>query len=292
MSLSAKRHIYGIHSITPYNPISFERYGTLETLGAGSFSITQAINVLRGGSLRVPWAAELGDQEASLTLTMREYPDFIFELFMGKAPTAVAASATGSISALANKKGTSVMSATNGISDVAITSGKNADLKAGLYVIKTTGSQAFDVYGTSNVDFSRGENVEFVDDTLKLTATPLSVAAGTVSMDDFGLDFTAVGVPNFTVGDTAYFRVKPINDGSSSVIIGGIADIAPEFGAILVAQKRGDASLCEIDVFKCRGGGMNIGANEKAFAETPITATAFYDTVRGGVAEITNIKGA
>ena len=290
MAQSQKRVLYGIHSITPYNPNTNLPYGILETLGAGQFSITQELTELRGGSLKVPWAVEAANQSAELTLTMREYPDFIFELFMGKAPTAATTSATGSVESFDNVNGTTVKSSSNGIASVGITSGKNADLKCGLYVIKTTATQAFDVYVSTNIDFTRGENVAYENDLCKVTASPLSIAGATVDLADMGITFTAAGTPNFTVGDTASFRVLPPNAGSMSVIIGNVSDTAPEFGAILMTQKRGNQELFEIDVFKCQGGGMSIGANEKAFSETPITAKAFYDSVKGGVAKITAVR--
>jgi hypothetical protein len=289
MTQSSKRVLYGIHSIAPYNPTTNEFYGILETLGAGQFSMTQASVLLRGGSLKAPWAVEAGEQNSEITLTMREYPDFIFELFMGKKPTAVAASTTGTVSAPANMKGTSIVSATNGISDVAITSGKNSDLKFGLYVIKATGTNSFDAYVSTNADLTRGADASYQDDLLKVNASSLVLSA-TVSLADFGLDFTLAGTPNFTIGDTASFRVLPPNSGSMSVLVGNVADTFPEFGAILMTQKRGNGELFEIDVFKAQGGGGSLGANEKAFSETAITATAFYDSVKGGIARITAVK--
>lgn len=45
-----------------------------------------------------------------------------------------------------------------------------------------------------------------------------------------------------------------------------------------------------VDIFKAKAVGMNLGASEKAFSETPISAKAYYDSSKGGICEIVAIK--
>jgi len=70
------------------------------------------------------------------------------------------------------------------------------------------------------------------------------------------------------------------------VKIGGSLDVTPEFGAMMVAQKRGSDDLFEIDAFKCKASGMPMPFTEKAFAESEIPVKPSYDSVEDAVAKI------
>lgn len=289
MGLSNPRTLFGVHSIAPYNPKTGAFYGMLRVLGQGQFSMNGESIELRGGSNKFPWDVEAGNITAELSLTCREYPDFIVELFLGKKPTEIAGSASGTIDGFANVFGTSVKSATNGISGVALATGEEANLKFGKYILKAVSATTFDVYVSTDADLDRGTKGDFQNDLLKVNASPLSIAT-TVELTGYGLEFTKVGTPAFVVGDTAEFHVLPAHDGGMEVIIGSPSDVFPEFGAILMTQKKSDGQLFEIDVFKLQGSGGGVGANEKAFTENSLTAKAKYDSVKGGVAKMTWVK--
>jgi hypothetical protein len=289
MGLSQPRTIFGIHSIAPYNPANGEFYGMLRVLGNGTFSMSGESIELRGGSNKFPWAVEAGQITAELALTLKEYPDFIFELFMGKAPTTIAADAAGAVRNFANVKGTSILDVANGMASVGVVALDKADLKFGKYVIKAVTANTFDVYVSTDADLTRGTDKAFENDLLKVTTTPLSLGA-TVALAGFGIEFVKVGTPAFVVGDTASFGVLPPHAGGMEVIIGNASDTFVTFGAILMTQKKANGELFEIDVFALQGAGGNLGANEKAFSETSLTAKASYDSVKGGIAKLTAVK--
>ena len=284
MALSPIRSIFGVHQIVPYNKDTKEIYGTMRVLGGSTLALTAETIDLNGGSSRYPWDSEVGAITSELTITAREYPDFAFELFLGKKPTKFAASTVSTVSAIANVNGTSLIDAANGISTVGIIpiTGE-VDAKFGQYIIKAVSADEIDVYISTNIDFSRGIDAAYEDDLLKITPTPLSIAIGKTPLNNFGIEFTGIGVNAFVVGDTASFSVKTPNRGSMEVVIGGSADIFPKFGCYVYGQKKGSGGMVEIDCFNVQGGGLPINFTEKEFSEAEITAKLLYDSDRGGV---------
>lgn len=285
MSLSNPRAIYGVHSVTPYSRTTGEFYGILKVLASSTLAIEGSLNELMGGSSKYPWAVEDGQSKAELSLKFSEYPDFVFELFLGKAPSANSAETSGNASTLTNKKGTSVVAAT-GLASVGIKAASKADAKFGKYVVKAASSTTVDVYASTDADFARGTDKSFESDLLKITASPLSITTSTaVEVPGFGIELTGgAGTIGMTVGDTATFEVRPINEKSSTVVIGSAAyQSMPEFGAIVVAQKRGNGELVEVDCYRCKGSGMPLGFEQNAWSSADVKVKAFYDSEKDGV---------
>lgn len=289
--MQAPRVVYGIHSATFYDPKTEIPYGTVRVLGNGQFTMEGETIELRGGSNRFPWSIQDGNINATIELTTKEYPDFLIDLFLGKKPTATT-SATGKVSLPRAVKGTSILDATNGISAIAVKPTEKENLKFTKYTLVAVDANKFDLYAMSNIDFNRGDSVDFVDDTLKLTATPITVVVGANDIDGLGLSFTGVGVLAFTVGDSVTFEVSPVNNGESEAVVGGLSDVFKEFGVILMTQQLGSGEMFEIDVFRAKAIGLNLGSQEKAFSETPISAKAYYDADKGGICKIRAIKPA
>jgi hypothetical protein len=286
MALSNPRPLYGIHSVSPYSRTDGSFYGILKVLEGSSLNLAGSLVKLEGGSQPYPFAVESGAINAEIALKVGEYPDFLYTLFLGNAPSASGSSATGSVSTLTNKLGTSVMKATTGIASAGITPTTGAaNLKFGKYVVKAASATTVDVYFSSDADMSRGTAGTYQDDLLKITATPLTVTASVpVSVPNFGVDLTGgSGTIGMTVGDTATFEVLPPSNKSMSVKIGGAADSFPEFGMICMAQKTGNKQMTELDVFRCKGSGMPLGLQAKAFGKTDIKVEAFYDSSQDGV---------
>jgi len=291
MALSAPRAIFGIHSVTPYRRNDGTPYGIMKVLQSSSLAFTGELIDLNGGSQKYAWASEDGLISAEMTLAVNQFEDFMFELFLGATTTLNAAEATGAIDDFDNVKGSTVKNATNGISAVAVTSGDSADLKFGKYVIKALSSLTFDLYLMSDVDIGRGNDAAFQNDALKLNGTALDLTSGDVVIADLGLTFTKAGTPAMAAGDTATFRVRPPNSGSSEIVVGSVAgQVFPEFGAIVIAQKRGNGEMVEVDLFRCKAAGMPVPFETNAFAQTEITAKALYDTALDGVYKMVAIK--
>lgn len=288
MSLSDPRIVYGVHSVAPYSRTTGLPYGIAKVLAASNFSITGELAQLFGGASKFAWAIEETNVTAELQLQVKQVEDWMFELFLGKAPTLVDTPDTdGVFTAVANKKGTSAVAAT-GISGVALKSGATADLKFGKYVIKVVSATTVDVYAKSDVDFNRGTDKEFVNDLLKITASALTITQSTgVEVPGFGIEITGgAGTIGMVTGDTAEFEVLPPFTKSMSVVIGGSSDTFPEFGCLMVAQQRSNGEMFEIDAYRCKGSGLPLGLTEKEFGQPEITAQAFYDSAKNGVAKI------
>jgi len=290
MPLSDPRSVFGVHSVTPFSRESGEAKGILRVLGGSTLSIEGELIKLVGGSLKFPWHIEEGLSTAELQLKVKEYPDFLFELFAGKAPTTNLA-ASESVSALENKTGTTVFSATIGIASLGVESGQEADVKFSHYVVKAVSPTTVDVFAYSDIDFLTGDDLVYQDDALKITSSPLTIVTTTaVSIPNSGLELTGgSGTIAMVVGDTAIFRSLPAGD-ETSVLIGATTDIFPEFGALVLAKKRGNNEMFEIELFRCKGSGLPIGFEENAWSEPEINVEAFYDAAKNAVFRMRTVK--
>lgn len=286
MGLSNPRINFGVHSLTPYNRSTGEFYGILKVLGGSSLQLTGELIKLNGGSLKYPWAIEEGYTTAELAIKPKEYPDFLFELFLGKAPTLTDTPDTdGTFTTPENKTGTSVIDASTGIASVEVIPSTGApNLKFGKYVVKAASSTTVDVYASTDVDFNRGSNHEFSNDLL-LVATGLTITASTpTTIAALGFQFTGgSGTIGMTTGDTAVFELVPPFTKKMEVTIGGTSDTFPEFGAIIMAKQRSNQEMFEIDAFRCKASGMPLGFEANTFAEGEIKAELFYDSSKNGI---------
>ena len=103
MSLSNPRIFFGVHSFTPYCRETGMPYGTALVLGQSGFSLTGELANLNGGSNKYSWAVEETNITAELSLTVKQYEDWMMQLFLGKRPTAEG-SATGQVKTFPTKK--------------------------------------------------------------------------------------------------------------------------------------------------------------------------------------------
>lgn len=294
MALSSPRLIFGVHSVCPYSRSTGLPYGYARVIKDSSLALNGELIEQSGGANKYPWSVEDGKITAEMTLKFGEYPDFAFELFLGKAVTTGSAEASGNVSTLTDKYGTSVVDASTGIASVAVLTASKANLKFGRYVVKCTAAATVNLYILSDVDITRGTDVEIQDDNMKLLAADLTITTGgNTDSTDLGLRFTGgSGTIGMTTGDTATFEVRPVNSGIMTVRIGATTNVTPEFGCVLVAQKNGSDELFEVDAFRCKGSGLPIGFAEKAFSDLEAKAKLLYDSSKNGVFDIRHVKGA
>lgn len=294
MALSAPRVFFGVHSFSPYSRSTGLPYGIVKVLKGSSLSMEGELSELMGGSSKNAWAVEDGAIKTEMGLKFSEYPDFLFELFMGIAPTANAAETAGAVATtLTNVYGTSAKSATVGVASVGLKSGSSADVKFGKYIMKVVSATTVDVYYLSDIDIARGSNGTMQGDTLKVTASALTIATSTaVTIPSFGLELTGgSGTIGMTTGDTASFAIRPVNTGSSTVRIGAAADTTfPEFGALVYAQKRGNSEITELDLFRCKAAGMPLGFESNGWSESEVKIKVFYDSDKNGLFDFTHVK--
>lgn len=291
MPLSKPRTLFGVHSLTPYNRQTMIPYGEAQVLQGSTFELKGNLIELKGGSNRFTWDVEDGDIDATLSFTVSEYPNWLFELFGGKAPTVGTAESSGNVSTVTNAFGTSVVAATGIASVTAIPSTGSANLKMGKYVIRASGAAAFKVYAYSDADFGRGSTGSFTDDSLEIASFTGVLTGSTNDITAFGIRITmGASAPAMTSGHTATFEVRPVNTFNRSVKIGGIADVFPEFGCVMYAQKSGSGALFEIDAFNMKAIGITLGAERKAFGQSEYSAKAAYDPVRDGICQIREVE--
>lgn len=286
--LSSPRIVFGIHNISPYARDTGVPYGILKVVGSASLAMSAAVEQLYGGAQKFAWAAESKTVSSELSAKVKAYPGFLFSAFLGASATDNNAEASGTGSVLINIYGTSVFSATTGVSTATVKSGKEADVKFGNYMIKCTGAAAVDVYALSDVDFARGTDLTYVGDTLKITASPLTVTTGgAVEIPNTGIELTGgSGTIGMTTGDTAFFTSRPKNSGSTDVIIGAASTTFPAFGAVILAQKRATGEMFEIQAYNCIPTGFPVPMDEFAFSTTELKATCVYDSARDAVFKI------
>lgn len=292
MGLSNPINVFGIHSVVPRKRADGMPYGILKVLKDSSVSLSGELIDLSGGSNPYPWNTEQGKITSEMSLKFNEYPNFVFELFLGKAVSYNAAETAGNVSTLTNKKGTSVVSATTGISAVSALSGSEANLKFSKYAVIAVTSTTFNIYGMSDADYTRGTDVSYQNDALKLLAANLTVTASTATdVASLGITFMGgSGTIGMTVGDTAIFETRPINSQSMVIDVGNASDVTPEFSAVIMAQKLGSDELFEIEAYRCKAVGLPIGFAEKAWAEVEAKAKLLYDSTLQKVFTIRHVR--
>lgn len=292
MALSSPRSLFGVHSVAFYNTTTREPYGIVKVAKGANLALSGETISLTGGSFKFPWAIEDGLVTTELSMSFAEYPDFLFEVLLGKTPTVATSDTTGNVTTITNQSGTSVVSATVGIASVTATSSDEADLKFGKYLVKVTdaASDEVTVYQYSDIDFARGTDASFTDDSLAIGTVTISGTDGTSTLADYGLTFTGgSGTIDMTDGDTATFEVRPVNTSNMEVTVGGVSDIFPEFGCLVYGQKRGGGQMFEADLFRCKAVGMPINMTPQEFSEAEVTIQAFYDANRNGIMKIRSI---
>jgi hypothetical protein len=290
---SPPRAFYGVHSFTPYSRTDATFYGEVKVLKSSSLSLSAALVNLMGGSSKYPWAIEEGEIKAEMSLKFGQYDDFLFQLFLGKAPSALTAETSGNVSTLTNFNGTSLMSATTGIATATALSGSEANLKFAKFVVVAVSTTTVDVYASSDADFGRGSNGSYTTDSLKIAAAQTITASTATNFTAYGFKLTGgSGTIGMTVGDSATFYTRPVSSaGGMTVVVGGLADQTfPEFGAIVMGQKRGNQEMVEIDVYRCKAAGMPISFEQNAWAQGEVKIQIMYDPNLDGIMQIRHVK--
>lgn len=285
------RSVYGIQNATAIHRGTGLPYGIMQVIGGSNYSLTGELVSLNGGSYKFPVQVEESSIAGNVELTVREYPDWITEVFLGGRATVNAAEANAAVAqTLTNVKGTSAFSAGAGVASVGIKSGSETDVKYGRYVLEVTGANTVKVYGVTNVDFGRGTELDFLTNALDISGDLTVPDGAAVEVPGLGIELTGGTSVAMTVGDTAEFELRPQNSGSTVIKVGANTDIFPEIRLMTMAAKQGTGALFELDIFRVKGVGLPINMTEKAFSEASITAQSYYDSVKNGVFQIKTTK--
>lgn len=260
-----KKYLYGVKYLIPYDKTTMKPKGIFEVIGGVEFSREVEQLMLTGGHKNGPFAVEAGEPSNGLTATLKEYPNFAFELLENAEITESAAETTGYISAITNSKGTSVVSATAGIASVAITSGKGAELPSGMVVVEATAAGKVDVYLAGDVAEGR---VPIVSELPKI-ATDVTIAGtgATVDLTGYGITITSgSGAAAMTAGDIAFFSTRPANVSRTTIKVGKDTGVN-YFGLLLVYPRNSQKEQTIIRFPNVAAVGMGLNANTREFSE-------------------------
>lgn len=288
MSFGYNRINYGIHSICPFKISDGMPYGILKVLGGGTMTLSSEFEELFGGSNKFAVAVEAKTISAEWTANVKTMPDFMFELFLGATVTTTAASATGTVGDLANVNGAAM--GITGIASVQAKSGSEGDLKDGIYIVKVVTATSVDVYALTDIEFKKlgAASLEYVNEGLKITATPLTVVASTaVEIPGLGVTLTGgTGTIAMVVGETLRFGVRSKHAGISTIDIGSSSTIFPEHRQLCLGQKRANGDTFEMELYKVVGSGMPIPFEENTFAIPELSMKLIQDSAKDKMATI------
>lgn len=295
MSFGYNRINYGIHSICPFRITDGLPYGILKVLGGGTLTLASEFEELFAGSNKFAWAVEAKTISSEWTASVKCMPDFLFELFLGASVSTTAASATGTVSALEAVSSTLIPIGATGIASVGKKSGSSADLKDSVYIVKVVSPTTVDVYALTDIEFKKlgGTALSYVDENLKITATPLTITASTaVEIPGTGIELTGgSGTIAMVAGATARFHVNSAHGGISEIDIGSSSTIFPEHRQLCLGQKRANGDVFELEIYKVVGSGMPIPFEEQSFAIPELSMKIVQDGDKDKVATIRAKRG-
>lgn len=291
------RYSFGIHSVGAVNRSTGKPYGMIATVGDASINVEASSVDLRGGSVLAARATEQTEVDYNVTYNARSWPDWMFTVNFGAAVTATSASATsGTISALVNYIGTSAFDAATGVATATLKTSGEPNLKFDHFIVVAASATTVDVYTTSNFDFTRGTDLFFDDDTLKITTSPLTIVdagASPVEIPGTGVELTGgSGTIAMTAGDVAVFEVAPPHNGISDIQMGALGTLPPEHELWLFGKKRASGESMSVRIFKAQvvsGGSIPMSLSD--FAATDFTVKALFDDTFGRVFDIRYLKG-
>jgi hypothetical protein len=73
------------------------------------------------------------------------------------------------------------------------------------------------------------------------------------------------------------------------VMVGSTADVFPEFGSLIMAKKRGNGEMFEIDAFRCKAVGLPLPIEMNKYVEGEVKAKVFYDSAKDAIMKIRHV---
>lgn len=289
-----KQIIFGIQAIVAYDRKTGIPYGMAEVVGSGGIDFSGEVLPLQGGASRFAWQNAIGFTESKITINLKEYPSFLYNLALGATPT-ISDATNGLVQGIANKVGTGLFDAAGKlVRAVSITD--KANLKYGKYIaVYNSGGPSLDIYASGSIDRRLGIPIEFFGDTLKITETPLAVAQGAdIAVPQLGITLDiATTAESFDAtaandGDSFEFEIVPPAEYFREIVIGRNEAVAPAFGVYMYGERGDDLSAIVIDAFKCKMNGLPHNLTEKSYSESEVTIMPALDGDRG-IARFINI---
>ena len=284
--LSSPRTQFGIHQMTAVNRTTGLPYGTVKVLASANAELSREAFDLYGGSNPNIVDTENGNVSGDLNVEVKEFHPMLYEL-AGYTKTELSASANGEVSsAVANKVGTSLVAATGlasaDIKGTAAASIVYTDVKDGLYIVKAVSATTVDVFAIFDNEFDTGGDLSFVNDTMKITATALTIATDTaVEIPNTGIELLGgSGTIALTEDDTAVFEVRSAHAGGNEYVYGESPEPI-EFEMYLTSQTKSNGEYSREHFPRVKFMGIPAGMTEKEWKTAQLTAKILFDTTLG-----------
>ena len=284
MAIEKVRDFFGIKYVIPYNLTTFKPLAVLRAVGEISYTNNVDSIDLLGGHNDAPLDTEYGQPVPELTGTLREYPAELFQIMETSTVTENSAEASGYVSSPTNHQGTSVFDASNGISAVSLNSSTTANLKLGQLVFVATAAQTVDVH-------LNGLGDSFLDINGQYVASVDCSSAGTVDIDDLGIRIVVTGTAAFTTGDTMSVETRPVNTGSTEILVGS-GTTPSNFGVRCIFPRKTDGVLHFIDIFNVSARGMSWSGVSREFSEFEINWKPQVRSSDNAVYQIVRVLGS
>jgi hypothetical protein len=274
--MSDIKYSFGVKALIFYNRTNFKPVGVFRVISSVEFAREIEQLPLTGGHHNGAWAVEAGEPTNTLTATLMQFPDFAFtELDSGVLTTTLSEDTSGFIGSITNKLGSSVVNATTGIASVSITATKGFDVPLGRVVAVAASATTVDLYLLGDV--ASGGLPVTNELTLLQAGVTIADSAATVDISGYGITITSgSGTVALTIGDTAFFKVRPANSKTTEIVMPDSSDIKI-LGCILVYPKNSQKQQKIVDFPKVAVAGIPFSANTREFAEFELTATPLYD---------------
>lgn len=282
MALNDPRGQFGVHSACFYNLTTGLPIVMLRVLKDTGLDFSAEFEDLEGGSNQFIWDSEVTSINSDFKLTCMEYPGEAMELFLGGSLVTNAAEAAGAVDGYANLNGTSILDPSTGIDVVELTAADSADLKEGKYIIIATAAAAVSLYGASDVDFQRGTDLSFTDDTL-LIESGIDLSSADAVIEELGITLSKAGVTAFVTGDTAVFYIRKPNTTSIELEFGQSGAEFQQVGLFMAGQRQSDGTITTMELYRVIGAGMPLSMNSKSWSEWEVTIKALHDSARNKV---------
>ena len=282
MSIEKVRDLYGLKYLIPYNITTRKPYCVLRVVGELSFENEIEAVELLGGHSNAPWDIEYGQPSPTLTGVVREYPAELFEILETTTITENSTEASGSINNITNHQGTSLYKSP-GITNVTAHPSLLSSLIFGEYVLVATGAQTLSLY-------VKGLTDDFSDIECLVASGISTTTTGSVTVTAAGIVLTVTGLPAYTVGDTMAFDVRPVNTGSTEVLV-GTGNEPSNFGLMCIFPRKTDGVLHAIDIFNVAGRGMPWKGVSREFSEFNINWRPTVRASDGAVYKLIRVLG-
>jgi len=276
--------LFGEHSITFLDYVTKIPRKTIKVIAETTLPFSADVEVLYGGSNKYAWEAEAKYVKPEGALQFKQFDSDIYEWLANAAITSTTVagtavpSTTGVISTPVNVKGTS-MFATTGMVAPTITSGKNADLKEGLYVVEAVTSNTYNVYTTTDYDFQSGSQTYLIDNTMKIVSAQAMATGVAQTISNFGLTITGgATATSLTVGDTCTFEVTPIYYEEETITMGQSGFLFPKYSCVISAARKGSGDLWRVYAPKVLVAGFDTPLKEFAYATATAKLYFLYST--------------